>query len=163
MLAVRHVADHPQTPALVLLSAHRGGTGLVPGASRTGLFAADRLEEITAAARRLVAAGRGGELMLLPGWWHVVSAGTFVDLLTELPDVVALAPAIRCPVLYLRGDQEPADLYPAEDFKARAAGECTVEIIASCGHFYVGREDEVSATVATWLARTLRLPDAAHG
>ena len=160
MLAVRHVADHPQTPALCLLSAHRGGTGLVPGASRTGLFAADRLEEITAAARRLVAAGRGSELMLLPGWWHVVSAGTFVDLLTALPDVVALAPAIRCPVLYLRGDQEPAELYPAEDFRAGAAGECTIGIIADCGHFYVGREDEVAGRVATWLGRTLRLPDA---
>ena len=157
MLAVRHVADHPQTPALVLLSAHRGGKDLVPTASRSGLFAADRLDEITAAARRLVAAGRGDELMLLPGWWHVVSAATFVDLLTALPDVLALAPAIRCPVLYLRGDQEPAELYPAEDFKARAAGECTVGIVANCGHFYVGREDEVAATVADWLARTLRL------
>jgi pimeloyl-ACP methyl ester carboxylesterase len=157
MLAVRHVADHPQTPALVLLSAHRGGRDLVPAASRTGLFAADRLDEITAAARRLVAAGRGDELMLLPGWWHVVSAGTFVDLLTELPDVLALAPAVGCPVLYLRGDQEPAALYPAEDFKARAAGECTVGIVANCGHFYVGREDEVATTVADWLARTLRL------
>ena len=163
MLAVRHVADHPRTPALVLLSAHRGGTGLVPGASRTGLFAADRLEEVTAEARRLVAAGRGGELMLLPGWWHVVSAATFVDLLTELPEVLGLADRIRCPVLYLRGDQEPAELYPAEAFKARAAGDCTVGIIANCGHFYVGREDEVAARVATWLARTLRLPDAAPG
>jgi pimeloyl-ACP methyl ester carboxylesterase len=157
MLAVRHVADHPQTPALVLLSAHRGGKDLVPTASRSGLFAADRLDEITAAARRLVAAGRGDELLLLPGWWHVVSAGTFVDLLTELPDVLALAPAIRCPVLYLRGDQEPAELYPAEDFKARTAGDCTVGIVANCGHFYVGREDEIAATVADWLARTLRL------
>jgi pimeloyl-ACP methyl ester carboxylesterase len=75
----------------------------------------------------------------------------------ELPDVLALAPAIRCPVLYLRGDQEPAERYPAEDFKARAAGECTVRIVVNCGHFYVGREDEVAATVADWLARTLRL------
>jgi hypothetical protein len=49
------------------------------------------------------------------------------------------------------------------DFKARAGGTCTVEIVARCGHFYVGREDEIAATVATWLARTLRLPDAVHG
>lgn len=156
MLAVRHVADHPRTPALVLLSAHRGGKELVPRASRTGLFAADRLEEITAEARTLVAAGRGDELVLLPGWWRVVSAATFVDLLSELPDVLALAPAIRCPVLYLRGDQEPAELYPAEAFKARATGACTIEIVANCGHFYVGREETVAASVATWLARTLR-------
>jgi len=157
MLAVRHVADHPETPALVLLSAHRGGKDLVPRASRAGLFAADRLEEVTAEARKLVAAGRGDELMLLPGWWRVVSAATFVDLLSELPDILALAPAIRCPVLYLRGDQEPAELYPAEDFKARAAGTCTIEIVPDCGHFYAGREGVVAATVAGWLARTLHL------
>jgi pimeloyl-ACP methyl ester carboxylesterase len=158
MLAVRHVADHPQTPGLVLLSAHRGGRDLVPAASRTGLFAGDRLDEIAAAARALVAAGRGDQLMLLPGWFHVASAATFVDLLTELPEVLALAPAVRCPVLYLRGDQEPADLYPAEAFKARVPGECTVGIVPDCGHFYVGREDEVAARVAAWLARTLALP-----
>ena len=29
VLAVRHVADHPETPALVLLSAHRGGAPLL--------------------------------------------------------------------------------------------------------------------------------------
>src|SRR6266513_3246893 len=36
MLAVRHVTDYPGTPALVLLSAHTGGTGQVEGASRAG-------------------------------------------------------------------------------------------------------------------------------
>ena len=155
MLAVQHVADHAQTPALVLLSAHCGGTGLVARASRAGLLAADRLEEITTRARELVAAGRGRELMLLPGWWYVVSAESFLDLLSELPDVVALAPRVRCPVLYLRGDREPADLYPAEAFKARAGGPCTVEIVRNCDHFYVGREDAVSESVTAWLARTL--------
>ena len=50
MLAVRHVVDHPQTPALVLLSAHGGGRAMVPGASKAGLLAGDRLDEITAQA-----------------------------------------------------------------------------------------------------------------
>jgi len=155
MLAVRHVADHPETPALVLLSAHCGGRDLVARASRTGLLAGERLEEITSRARALVAAGRGRELMLLPGWWYVVSAESFVDLLTELPDILELAPQIRCPVLYLRGDQEPAELYPVEEFRRRAAGPCTAEIVRNCGHFYVDREDAVSELVAGWLARTL--------
>src|SRR5690242_19170396 len=38
MLAVQHVADHPQTPALVLLSAHLGGREVVPLASKVGLL-----------------------------------------------------------------------------------------------------------------------------
>jgi pimeloyl-ACP methyl ester carboxylesterase len=150
-LAVRHVADHPQTPALVLLSAHCGGTNMVRLASQRGLLGGDRLEALTAQAREMVAAGRGRELMLLPGWWYVVSAESFLDLQTNLPDVLALAPRIACPTLYLCGDEEPADLYPAAAFAARAAGEVSVQIVPRCGHFYVGREDEVTARVTRWL------------
>ncbi len=157
MLAVRHVADHPQTTALVLLSAHGGGTGMVPGASKAGLLAGDRLEEISAAARALVAVGRGAELMQLPGWWYLVSAESFVDLLTELPDTLALAPQINCPSLFVRGDQEDAARYPAEAFKRLSPGDCRVEIVSECDHFYRGREDEVAALVASWLAGTLGL------
>jgi pimeloyl-ACP methyl ester carboxylesterase len=156
MLAVRHVVDHPQTPALVLLSAHCGGRDLVRRASQAGLLAGDRLEEITAQARALVAAGRGKALLLLPGWWYVASAESFLDLLTELPDILDLAPRIGCPTLFVRGDEEPADLYPAEEFQRRARGACTVEIVPRCNHFYVGREDAVAASVSRWLARVLR-------
>ena len=54
MLAVRHVAEHPETPALVLLSAHCGGKDMLPLASKAGLLAQDRLEEITDEAEELV-------------------------------------------------------------------------------------------------------------
>ena len=150
MLAVRHVADHPETLALVLLSAHCGGKNMVPLASRSGLLAGDRLPELTAQAERMVKEGRGRELMLLPGWWYVTSAASFLDL-ANCPDILELAPKIRCPVLYLRGDQEPADLYPAEEFAHRCAGKCTVEIVPQCDHFYVAREAEISKRVLTWL------------
>ena len=60
-LAVQHVAEHPRTPALVLLSAHCGGREMVPRASQAGLLAQDRLAEITAKARQLVSTGRGRE------------------------------------------------------------------------------------------------------
>jgi pimeloyl-ACP methyl ester carboxylesterase len=150
-LAVQHVADHPQTPALVLLSAHCGGTNMVKLASKRGLLGGERLEALTTQARDMVAAGRGRELMLLPGWWYVVSAESFLDLQTNLPDVLALAPRIACPTLYLCGDEEPTDLYPAAAFAARAAGEVAVDIVPRCGHFYVGREDEVTARVTRWL------------
>jgi pimeloyl-ACP methyl ester carboxylesterase len=155
MLAVRHVIDHPETPALVLLSAHCGGKGLVARASSKGLIAGDRLEEVTSRARELVAAGRGRELMSLPGWWYVITAESFLDYLTELPDILELAPRIACPVLYLRGDEEPEDLYPTGEFQRRAGGPCAVEIVRNCGHFYVGREESVTDLVAGWLARTL--------
>ena len=52
MLAVKHVADHAETPAMVLLSAHGGGRDGVQRNSRSGMLAGDRLDEIAARARR---------------------------------------------------------------------------------------------------------------
>jgi pimeloyl-ACP methyl ester carboxylesterase len=157
MLAVRHVVDHPATRALVLLSAHCGGRRLVERISRAGLLAGDRVAEITAQARALVAAGRGRELILLPGWWYVIGAASFVDLLTEVPDVLELAPRVTCPTLYLVGKEESPEIYPAAAFQARAGGKCDVQLVPDCDHFYTGREDEVASRVATWLGATLGL------
>jgi pimeloyl-ACP methyl ester carboxylesterase len=159
MLGVKHVADHPATPALVLLSAHGGGKDGVQRSSKAGLMAQDRLEEITAQARALVAAGRGRELMLMPGWWYVISAESFLDRMEEMPDILELAPRIRCPSLFIRGDQESAQNYPAEDFQRRAGGPSAVEIVPNCDHFYVGCEERVTELVASWLARTMNLRD----
>ena len=151
MLAVQHVANHPQTSALVLLSAHCGGRDMLPLSSKAGLLAQDRLPEFKAQAQRMVAQGRGRELMLLPGWWYVSSAESFLEL-ENCPDILELAPKIGCPVLYLRGDKEPRALYPAEEFARRAKGPTGVEIVPDCDHFYVGCEAEIAARVVRWLA-----------
>jgi len=155
MLAVRHVADHPRTPALVLLSAHGGGKGVVQRSSQAGTMARDRVEEVTAQARAMLAQGRGRDLLLMPGWWYAISAESFLDRLSETPDVLELAPQIRCPTLFVRGDREPREQYPAEEFAARSGGPCTIEIVPDCDHFYNGREEAVQALVRGWLARTL--------
>jgi pimeloyl-ACP methyl ester carboxylesterase len=158
MLATQHVVDHPQTPALVLLSAGRGGPNAGTG-GKERLFAGDRMVELTAQAQALVKAGRGRELMFLPGWWYVISAESFLDRIRAVPDTIALAPEIKCPVLCIRGDQEEADRYPAEEFQRAAGGPCRVEIIPDCDHFYNGREDTVAGIVADWLKRTLKLSE----
>ena len=143
-LAVRHVADHPKTPKLVLLSAHCGGRNMLPLASKAGLLAQERLEEFTDRARK----SKPDELMLLPGWWYAITAESFLDL-ANCPDILELAPKIRCPVLYIRGDKEPRDLYPAEAFAKKT--NCTVEIVPDCDHFYNGREQAVIERVTSWL------------
>jgi pimeloyl-ACP methyl ester carboxylesterase len=158
MLATQHVVDHPGTPALVLLSAGRGGRGAGAGTGgKERLFAADRMDELTEQARALVKAGRGRELMFLPGWWYVIAAESFLDRIETVPDTIALAPRIKCPVLCIRGDREEAHRYPAEAFQRAAGGPCRVEIIDNCDHFYNGREDHVAGTVASWLSETLNL------
>jgi pimeloyl-ACP methyl ester carboxylesterase len=152
MLAVRHVADHPGTPALVLLSAHGGGKDIIQRGGKGGLMVGDRVEEFATRARAMVKEGRGRELMLMPGWWYAISAESFLDRLSETPDTLALAPRVKCPSLFVRGDKEPRDAYPAEEFRARAGGPCTVEIVPDCDHFYNGREQAVRDLVASWLA-----------
>jgi len=156
MLAVRHVADHPQTRALVLLSAHGGGKGVVQRSSKAGTMARDRFEEIAAHAHSLVKSGRGRDLLLMPGWWYAISAESFIDRLTETPDTLGLAPKVRCPSLFIRGDQEPREQYPAEEFKLRAGGPCTIEIVPQCDHFYNGHEETIQALVSSWLAKILQ-------
>jgi pimeloyl-ACP methyl ester carboxylesterase len=157
MLGVRHAVDHPRTRALVLLSAGRGGPRTAESGGTDGLFAGDRLEELTQRARELVASGRGRELMLMPGWWYVITADSFVDRLTTVPNTLALAPQVKCPILCIRGDKESAERYPAEEFARRATAPATAKVIADCDHFYNGREAEVTEVVTSWLVRTLNL------
>jgi len=133
---------------------------IVQKGGRSGLMVGERVEEFAARARELVQTGRGRELMLMPGWWYAISAESFLDRLTETPDVLELAPGVKCPSLFVRGDKEPREGYPAEEFKARSGGPCTVEIISNCDHFYNGREEAVSALTVSWLRRILRLEHA---
>src|SRR5882762_1864660 len=157
MLAVQHVADHPRTPALVLLSAHMGGKNILERTSKAGLMAQDRIEEFAVRAKELVASGHGRELMLMPGWWYAISAESYLDRLTETPDTLELAPKVKCPTLYVCGDQESRENYPAEDFRTCAGGPCDVKIVPDCDHFYNGREEAIQAIVASWVAEALHL------
>ena len=150
-LAVRHAADNPDVPAMVLLSAHRGGRDLMRTMAENGLMAGDRFEELSTEARDLVATGQGNKLLLVPGWWYVISAATFVEFLDNAPDIVELAPRVHCPTLYLRGDREPPELYPVEAFVAGAAAEVTSDILPDCDHYYRANEDVVADRVADWI------------
>jgi len=154
VLAAQHAADHPDTPALVLMSAHLGGAGITTLISAKGLFGRDRLLELIAEAERMIAQGRGRELILLPGWWWVISAESLVDYSRNMPATLDNARQMKSPVLYVVGDQEPEDLYPAREFAARCASPCDVRILPSCDHFYTGLERETAALVVDWLRRS---------
>lgn len=151
LYAARHVADYPGARALVLLSAHCGGPEQLTRACALGLLAGDRHAELEARARELVEAGRPRELMLMPGWWYVTSAASYLDLTRNVPRLLEAAARIHCPVLYLRGELEDPGLYPAEEFAAHAGGPVDVRIIEGADHFYTGREDQVGKLVADWL------------
>lgn len=162
MLAARHVADHPGTPALVLLSAHCGGRQMLERASELGLLGCDRLAELSQQAHALVEAGHPDQLLLLPGWWYVTSAASFVDMEQGVPSLLEAAGAITCPVLFLRGELEDRELYPAEAFAEAAAGPVEVRIVPGADHFYSGMQAAVAEQVALWLEETLGLPGRAR-
>ena len=157
MLGAHHVLDHPETPALILLSAHRGG---VVGAdtlaswAATGLMTGDGHGAAKARAEQLVAAGQGRTLMQMPGWFYVISAESYLDRISCMPELVADMARVRCPTLYLRGDSEPADMYPGEQVQAAVGAACAFALIPNCDHYYKGREDAVTAAVTTWLRTT---------
>jgi pimeloyl-ACP methyl ester carboxylesterase len=155
MLGVRHVVDWADTPGLVLLSAHRGGKRIMRLMADNGLMAADRYEEITDSARRLVAEGNGDQLMLVPGWWYVISATTYVEYLDHCPDIVELAAQIPCETLIVRGQEEPAEVYPTEELAERSPHTVTIKILDAGGHYYVGGEQRVGVTVASWIVEHL--------
>jgi len=155
MLGVRHVVDFTDTPGLVLLSAHRGGKEIMRLMAENGLMAADRYATTTATARRLVAEGNGHQLMLVPGWWYVISAGTYVEFLDHCPDIVRLASRIPCETLFVRSKEESADVYPAEELATLSPHSVSVEILDAGGHYYAGSEHQVAETVAVWIASHL--------
>lgn len=153
LLAARHVASHPETPGLVLLSPAGGGPDATRLNSAAGLLLGDRYDEIVGDARRLVEEGRGDTLLLLPGWWWLTSAASLCDRLDHIPDLVAMAPAIRCPTLLVKGREEPESAYPVRAFAGACGGPCELVELPRCDHWYNGREQEVSEAVVQWLAR----------
>ena len=155
VLASQHVANHPETKALILLSAHAGGNRMTNPRSARNFSLAGDTDTQQKEAEALVAAGKPRQLMLIPAWWWVISARTYLDRLTNAPDLVENAKRITCPVLFIRGDKEPMENYPAERFKENCAGPCEVVIVPNCDHFYVGAEDRVAKIVTDWLKRTL--------
>ncbi len=156
LLGAAHAARHPETPALVLLSAFRGGTGEQSIAAQMAL-AGEGYKATMARAQSLVAAGRGTELH--DGAELVVRhlGRKLSGPLNSTPDILDLASTITCPVLYVRGSVEPKQVYPAEAFAERAGGPCDVTIVEG-DHFYKGIEDQVCDVVTAWLEKTLPAP-----
>jgi len=152
-LAVQHAARHPETPAVVLLSAHAGGDR-EKRIKLASYHDDEKTPLLTAKAEKMIAEGRGDDLMMLPTWIFISTAQSYIDRQC-LPDTVETAFRISCPVLFIRGDLEPRDAYPAEDFAAQCGGSCDVEIVENCDHFYNGCEDIVTGLVVTWLKKNL--------
>jgi pimeloyl-ACP methyl ester carboxylesterase len=148
-----YAADHPDgVAALGLCSAGRGGREYLVQVSRAGELARDRHAEVDAEARRLVAQGRGDQMIALPGWWYAITAASWVDLSENVPATAESARRYPGPVLALRGSKEPRDNYPAEKVAEACGPRATLAVIPGADHFYNGAQAELAKAVCDWLA-----------
>jgi hypothetical protein len=115
------------------------------------MLAGDRHAEFDAHARRLVAEGRGGEMLALPGWWYAITAASWVDLSANVRPTVESARRYPGPILALRGGREEPDLYPAEAVASACAGRATLAVVPEADHFYNQAEAALAQAVCGWL------------
>jgi pimeloyl-ACP methyl ester carboxylesterase len=123
------------------------------------------LAEPLALARRMVAEGRGLELLPFgstgrPG--GTLSAQTLVDG-SSLVDVYGMdgrdspLAKVRCPFLAILGTNEPQIGAPADlgvlKRNARASSRAETALIEGADHVYTGREVEVAKVIHDWLGR----------
>jgi alpha/beta superfamily hydrolase len=76
---------------------------------------------------------------------------SLIDRLENTPDLLAHAAKVSCPSLFVCGDQEPSENYPADAFCRITQGPSEVTYVPESGHFYDGKENFVGKTVANWL------------
>jgi len=118
----------------------------------------DPAEQARAAdlARGMVAAGRGAELIPVPGWFHAISAGSLVQRLEE-PEGVWLANLghATAPVLMAWGDAEPRHGLWEELFAEFADGGDRRLVLPGAGHYYRGQEVDLADGIAGFLADAL--------
>ena len=62
---------------------------------------------------------------------------------------------MRCPSLFLVGDMESTEIYPAERFASVAAGPSEAKILPNCDHWYTGLEDTAATVVTQWLSQVV--------
>jgi hypothetical protein len=137
--------------------------------------------ELLAQAKRLVADGRGDDLLRIPNrpFPAFVSAATYLDLAKMGPDLKDFfgvetpnppVTRIRCPILAWFGTKEP-DIGTAADLellrttvKRQSSGPTRVDtvMIQNAMHMYTGEEAQVAQTIVQW-ADTLVRPGASKG
>jgi pimeloyl-ACP methyl ester carboxylesterase len=152
--AAAYAGDRPaDVAALALCSAGTGGLDYLIQSSRRGMLAADRHEAVDAEARRLVAEGRGDQMIALPGWWYAITAASWVDLSINVPVTLRNVQRYPGPLLALRGSREDAELYPAEAMAA-ASRRGKLAVIPEADHFYNRAEGAFGQAVCEWLGET---------
>jgi pimeloyl-ACP methyl ester carboxylesterase len=112
-------------------------------------------------ALKLVGEGRQDELIRLEsprgsGGVTIHTAGTFAEKYGQPSryDGLKLIGNIRCPIIVTAGSEEPELSEYARSLGATSGS--TVDIVQGAGHYYDGRESQLSETITRWLGKNVR-------
>lgn len=119
--------------------------------------------DLVGRAERMVAEGRGAEILLWESGTPILSAQAFLDraqldldlfgLNSDRTDTPAIG-RIRCPLLAVYGEAEPNASAALERIRLSAAGAARVDahLVVGADHAYTNREDALAALLSAWVA-----------
>jgi hypothetical protein len=131
---------------------------LTTNANPFPLWWPDRADQERAAAQAsaMVAAGRGRDLLPVPGWFHAISAASLVQRLAEPPGLWESWVARRtAPLLLAWGDDEPRHGLWSRLFEQLARPSDRRLVIPGAGHYYNGQERDLAAGIDRFLAEAV--------
>jgi dienelactone hydrolase len=131
---------------------------LTTNANPVPLWWPDHLDQAVAAeqAHALVAAGRGRDLIPVPGWFHAISAASLVQRLAEPAGLWGSRVRQRtAPLLLAWGDDEPRHELWSRLFEQLAGPGDRRLVLPGAGHYYNGQERDLAAGVERFLAEVV--------
>jgi pimeloyl-ACP methyl ester carboxylesterase len=131
---------------------------LTTNANPVPLWWPDHLDQAVAAeqAHALVAAGRGRDLIPVPGWFHAISAASLMQRLAEPAGLWGSRVRQRtAPLLLAWGDDEPRHELWSRLFEQLAGPGDRRLVLPGAGHYYNGQERDLAAGVERFLAEVV--------
>jgi pimeloyl-ACP methyl ester carboxylesterase len=122
----------------------------------------DEMDEVLERAKRMVAEGKGRELVGWPPYGCSISAATLVEGEGEFQNIFftrdGSPPAlsrVRCPIFALYGSEEKTEEQIRIAFEtirrnAAAAARVNTLVVEGADHIYSNREEEVARQIARW-------------
>jgi pimeloyl-ACP methyl ester carboxylesterase len=150
----RYSAAAPDVAARVLLSPL-----LTNRTALSAWFDGPGLDQALQAARALVAAGGGGQLVSVPRWYYGISAASLLQRAADPPGAWEQGMAASsAPTLWVWGDAESRHRVWSAAFAAQQVERKEKLVVAGAEHHYLGHERLIADRVGAFLMSVFGSP-----